>query len=93
AEIFTIRKDTKFTTQIDVRLRIKYYLLSYLRRKERENKIATFDEIILEILPLLKNGSTPENQTVLTVLESVGERVGTDGWRLKKEGGVELSLF
>ncbi|MDR1023792.1 MAG: type I restriction enzyme HsdR N-terminal domain-containing protein [Prevotellaceae bacterium] len=83
-EVFTIRKDTKFTTQIDIHLRIKYYLLSYLRRKERENKIATFDEIILEILPLLKNGSTPENQTVLNVLEYIGERVGNDGWQLKK---------
>src|SRR5690606_31920658 len=37
-ERFTIRKDTKFATHIDVRLRIKYYLMSYLRRMERENK-------------------------------------------------------
>jgi hypothetical protein len=91
-EIFTIRKNTKFATHIDVHLRIKYYLLSYLRRKERENKIATFDEIILEILPLLKNGSTPENQTVLKVLEHIGERVGNNGWRLKRNG-EQLKLF
>lgn len=89
-EIFTIRKNTKFTTHIDVQLRIKYYLLSYLRRKERENKTAAFDEIILEILPLLKNGSTPENQTVLSVLETVAERVGTDSWRLKSTGQQNL---
>jgi hypothetical protein len=92
AEIFTIRKDTKFTTHIDANLRIKYYLLSYLRRKERENKIATFDEIILEILPLLKNGTTPENQTVLSVLEHIAERVGTDGWRLKSKNR-QMELF
>ncbi|MDR1023733.1 MAG: type I restriction enzyme HsdR N-terminal domain-containing protein [Prevotellaceae bacterium] len=89
-EVFTIRKDTKFTTQIDIHLRIKYYLLSYLRRKERENKVASFDEIILEILPLLKNGTTPENQTVLNVLEYIAERVGTDGWRLKQNGQTKL---
>ncbi|MDR1372417.1 MAG: type I restriction enzyme HsdR N-terminal domain-containing protein [Dysgonamonadaceae bacterium] len=91
-EIFTIKKNTKFTTRIDVRLRIKYYLLSYLRRKERENKIAVFDEIILEIMPLLKNGATPENQTVLNVLEDIAERVGTDGWRLKRKG-EQMELF
>jgi hypothetical protein len=91
-EIFTIRKNTQFSTHIDVHLRIKYYLLSYLRRKERENKIAAFDEIILEILPLLKNGSTPENQTVLKVLETVAERVGTNGWELKK-AKQQLELF
>jgi len=85
-ELFTIRKNTVFRTHIDVRLRIKYYLISYLRRMEREDKISTFDEIILYILPLLKNGVTPENQTVLRVLEDIADRVGQDSWRLKREG-------
>jgi hypothetical protein len=52
---------------------------------ERENKEPAFDEIILYILPLLKNGITPEHQTVLSVLEDIGERVGVDSWRLKRE--------
>lgn len=89
-EEFTIKKDTKFRTHIDVRLRIKYYLISYLRRMERANKPPHFDQIILEILPLLKNGTTPENQTVLNVLEDIAERVGQDSWRLKREGQATL---
>ena len=89
-EFFSIKKDTKFKTHIDVRLRIRYYLLSYLRRMEREKKIPTFDEIILYILPLLKNGTTPENQTVLNVLEDIAEHVGQDSWRLKREGQKTL---
>ena len=83
-ELFTIHKNSKFTTQIPIELRVKYYLTSYLRRKERENKTATFDEITLEILPLLKNGTTPEDQTILTVLENIAVR-RQDGWRLKRE--------
>jgi 16S rRNA G966 N2-methylase RsmD len=89
-EQFSIRKNTKFATHIDVRLRIKYYLISYLRRMERENKIPHFDEIVLAILPLLKNGITPESQTISNVLEDIAERVGQDGWRLKKEGQTTL---
>jgi hypothetical protein len=89
-EIFTIPKNTKFTTHIDLNLRIKYYLTSFLRRKDSENKIATFNEIILEIMQLLKNGTTPEDQTMLSVLEQIGERVGEDGWRLKQEGQKKL---
>ncbi|BAQ60319.1 hypothetical protein GM3708_725 [Geminocystis sp. NIES-3708] len=58
---------------------------------ERKNKTTTFDEIVLYILPLLKNGTTPENQTILTVLEDITERIGEDSWRLKGEG--QLSLF
>ena len=89
---YCIKKDTKFTTHIDVRLRIKYYLISFLRRMERENKSVTFDEIILEVIPLLKNGTTPENQTVLSVLEDIGQRSGDNYWTLKKTG-TQLDLF
>lgn len=91
-ETFYIRKNTKFTTHIDVRLRIKYYLMSFLRRMERENIPVTFDEIILEVMPLLKNGTTPEKQTILKVLEDIGQRTGDNYWTLKKDG-VELDLF
>jgi len=92
-ELYTIKKGSKFTAQIPVELRIKYYLISYLQRLEREDKKSpTFDEIILEILPLLKNGDTPENQTILTVLENIAERIGQNSWRLKREG-QQLKLF
>jgi hypothetical protein len=91
-EIFSIRKNTKFTSHLDVRLRIKYYLTSYLRRMERENRTPHFDEIVLNILPLLKNGTTPENQTILSVLEIIAERTGQDSWRLKREDG-QKTLF
>ena len=91
-ELFTIKKDVRFQTHIDVRLRIKYYLISYLRRMEREGKTSTFDEIILEILPLLKNGATPQNQTILKVLEDIADRVGQDCWRLKRDD-LQRTLF
>lgn len=84
SELFSIKKDTKFRTHVDIRLRIKYYLLSYLRRMERENKTPHFDEIILYIIPLLKNGVTPEKQTILGVLSDIGEHTGNDCWRLKR---------
>jgi hypothetical protein len=84
-EKYKIKKDGRFQTHIDVKLRIRYYLISYLRRMERENKSSTFDEIILDILPLLKNGDTPEHQTLLSVLEDVGERIDENRWRIKSE--------
>jgi len=90
SELFTIQKNTKFRTHIDIRLRIRYYLLSYLRRMERENKTPHFDELILYIIPLLKNGTTPEHQTILGVLEDMAEHVGNDCWRLKPKGQMTL---
>ena len=90
ADLFTIKHNTRFKTQLDVRLRIKYYLISYLRRMEREGKPTHFDEIVLNILPLLKNGLTPEHQTISSVLEDIAIRLGKDSWILKKEGQETL---
>jgi hypothetical protein len=89
---YTIKPGKKFLSHLDVRLRIRFYLMSYLRRMERGNKSPTFDEIILHILPLLKNGITPANQTILKVLTHIGEHIGNDKWRLKKDGQAQLFI-
>ena len=86
SEKYLLKKGQKFKTLVDVKLRVKYYTLSYLRRMERENKKASFDDIVLYIMPLLKNGITPDNQTILGILESIAERTDDDKWRLKKYG-------
>ncbi|MDR2034735.1 MAG: type I restriction enzyme HsdR N-terminal domain-containing protein [Helicobacteraceae bacterium] len=93
AQKFFIKKNAKFMTKIDVRLRIRYYLISFLTRLERENKSAHFDDIILEILPLLKNGITPQEQTILNVLESIAERADDNSWRLRRKGQGTLDLI
>ncbi|MFZ4789882.1 MAG: DNA methyltransferase [Candidatus Competibacteraceae bacterium] len=90
-ELFTIKKDRKFKTNIDLNLRVKYYLISYLRRMELENKKAHFDKIVFDIMPLLKNGITPEKQTILNVLEDIAVRVDEDSWKLKTQG--QQSIF
>lgn len=89
---FMIKEDGKFKTHIDVRLRVRYYLISYLRRMERQNTNPTFDETVLHILPLLKNGITPENQTILNVLADIAEHIGNGRWRLKTGGQQMLFI-
>lgn len=89
-EKYHIRKNTKFKASIDVHVRIRYYLIAYMRRMEHQQHFPTFDEIVLHIMPLLKNGTTPEHQTILSVLEDLADRVGHDKWRLRKEGQQHL---
>lgn len=84
-EIYTLKKDTKFTTHLDVRLRINFYLVSYLRRMEREKYNPEFNEIVYNIMPLLKNGITPPHQTILSVLENIADHIGNDRWKLKTD--------
>ncbi|OQW93434.1 MAG: DNA methylase [Beggiatoa sp. IS2] len=91
-ELFSIRPERSFKTHIDVQLRIRYYLIAYLRRMQRENKTPSFDEIVLHIMLLLKNGTTPENQTILKVLEDIAIRVGANRWKLKEAGQFSLNF-
>jgi hypothetical protein len=58
-------------------------LISYLKRKKAQRVDPTTDQLILDIMPLLKNGITPENQTILNVLETVAEKIESDKWRIK----------
>ncbi|MEJ7576888.1 MAG: hypothetical protein WKF74_07780 [Pyrinomonadaceae bacterium] len=90
SQTYQIRKNTKFRARIDVHLRVMYFTISYMRRMEHEKYYPTFDDIVLNIMPLLKNGVTPEQQTILNVLERIAERVGEDRWRLTTEGQQHL---
>lgn len=83
-QLFSIKKDAKFKTHVDLRLRVRYYLISFLRRMATQKKAVSFDEIVLYVLPLLKNGITPEHQTILNVLEDIAERAGEDEWELRE---------
>jgi len=90
-ETFHIRPNKKFKTTIPLDLRIRYFLISYLRRREQHKEYATTDEVILHVMPLLKNGITPENQTILKVLERIAEKRDENTWKLKEKG--QMSLF
>lgn len=89
-QTYHLKKNAKFRTQIPIEARIKYYVVSMMRRLAREGKYPHFDEIILEIMPLLRNGVTPDNQTILGVLEEIAVRVGDDSWKLKEIGQGHL---
>lgn len=90
SQTYHIRKNTKFKSQLPVELRIKYYLVSMMRRLAHQNEYPSFDDIILDLMPLLKNGITPDDQTILSVLESVADPFVGDKWKLKDEGQGEL---
>lgn len=88
---YQIRKNTRFKSHIPLELRVRYFVVSFLRRAGFEQHLPTFDDVVLHVMPLLRNGVTPEEQTIRTVLEEVAERVGVDRWRLQTK--PQLGLF
>ena len=89
-EKFNLHKNKKFKTKIPLDLRIKYFLYSYLKQKERQKEDPTTDNIILDIMPLLKNGLTPEKQTILIILRTIAEEFEKGKWRLKQNGQTKI---
>jgi DNA modification methylase len=78
---FHLKTNFKFKTHIPTTKRIQYYLTSYLKRENSLNKYPTMDDIILYIMPMLKNGTTPEKQDIQIVLKEIAQ---------EKNGGYEL---
>ncbi len=66
--------------------RIRYYVISCLRTAG----LATFDEIVTKVLPLLTNGHTPSNEDIGSVLKQVA--ISRDGihWQLKDPSFLAL---
>jgi hypothetical protein len=91
-QVYQLRKNTKFKTQIPLPERIKYYLVSYMVQQHRHEVYPRFDDIVLNIMPLLKNGITPKHQTILGVLRRVAETVGDGRWKLVQGRQMELDL-
>ncbi len=89
---YHIPKGQKFKSHtIPLELRTKYFLLSYLRGAKRQNKKTYFDDICLEIIPLLKNGISPSKALIKEVLESIATPMQQSGeWVLK---GQKAGLF
>jgi hypothetical protein len=88
---YIIRENEDFRSKLPLEQRIKYYLIGYLRRVDNSGRIPTFDEIIYNVMPHLKNGVTPNEEDILAVLEVVAERVGGNGWRLRD--AVQGNIF
>jgi len=90
---YHIKKGQKFKSHsIPLELRTRYFLISYLRGAQRQGKRAYFDDICLEVIPLLKNGVSPSNELVREVLEQIAiANKNTGEWRLKES--KEPSLF
>ncbi|WP_219884600.1 hypothetical protein [Merismopedia glauca] len=90
--LWRIRPNTKIGCFIPLEDRIRFYLIDYLQLMEREGKKATFDQIILNVMPNLINGKTPANQTILNVLEAIAFSPDSKHWQLRKGGSTQIEL-
>ncbi len=90
---YHLPQNKKFKSAIPVELRLRYFLLSYLKRQHQDGIDLEFSDIVQSIMPLLKNGITPENQTILNVLREWARETPSRRWRLLDAGQMRMDGF
>lgn len=83
-ERWHIRPNVKVGSYIALDERIRFYLTDYLKSVSREGGHATFDDIILNVIPNLVNGKQPSEESVLDVLRSIAYSPNNLHWQLNE---------
>lgn len=87
---YHIKKGAKLKSHnIPIEKRAQYFIVSYLRSMQRQNKSVSFDDVCLECIPMMKNGVVPSEDLIRDVLEKVAIKRG-DKWHLKE---ANMGLF
>ena len=81
-----IKSTTKIGCHIPIEKRIEYYLISCLNRAEKEGRKIGIDEIVMEVIPFLRNGMTPSNQDIISELKRIATSTDAMTWALIKTG-------
>lgn len=80
-------KSKKLGSYIPLKDRVNYYLISFLRRKQK----ATLEEIIPYVLPRVINGETPSGQEILEELKKIA-RFDHGYWVFNQNSGLQSSF-
>src|SRR5439155_1364058 len=83
--LWQIRPTTKLGSYIPLAERIRFYVVDFLKRAERDHKPATFDEIVFGVMPNLINGVQPTKHSILEVLTEIADSPDKVHWRLQQE--------
>ncbi|MDE6978601.1 MAG: hypothetical protein K2O85_03425, partial [Helicobacter sp.] len=88
---YHLREDSSFTNYaIPIEKRVEYLIRAFLGRTKESNQSATFDDIVLNIIPLSKNGIQANKKMIRDILGEIAYEDKDRKWRLKDE---ESSLF
>jgi 16S rRNA G966 N2-methylase RsmD len=79
-----IRPNKRLGSFVPLGDRIRFYLVDYLRRRERDgDPRCTFDDIVFHVMPNLVNGTQPTRQSLLDVLSRIAYSTDGKHWELR----------
>ena len=84
---YHLRPNTRLTAHIPLEDRLPYHLRSYLAHENAREHYPTSDEVVYTLIPLLRNGTTPSDQSVLGELQRAAHP-HKGGWRLNENDSL-----
>lgn len=91
-KVWRIRPNTKLGCSIPLESRVRFYLLDYLRKIERQGGKATFDDIVQNVLPNLINGEQPTKRTILQELRRIAVPLKDKYWVISTVKDPQIGL-
>ncbi|MCX8502139.1 MAG: DNA methyltransferase [Alphaproteobacteria bacterium] len=82
-EKYQLKPKQGFKTHLPTEDRVRYFVVNCLMKHQRQNSFPSLETIVSEVMPYLKNGTTPTDQTIIRVLGEVADRYGREGWQIK----------
>lgn len=94
-ETWHIPKNVQLGQFIPLDERVRFYMIDYLNRADRQGETVTFDAVAYNVLPELINGETPDNQTILSILQEIAHSPDGLHWKLSDlaKGKAQYSLL
>jgi hypothetical protein len=77
-----VKPGRKLGCHIPLEYRIRFYITDFLNQSVRLGKPATIDDIVLTILPKLKNGAQPTEQLIVREIRKIASPVEGKYWAL-----------
>ena len=81
-KIWRLKPGRKLGSHILLEHRIRFYVTDFLNQEARMGKRSTIDEIVLSILPKLKNGVQPTKQLIMDEMRKIATPVEGKYWAL-----------
>jgi len=91
--VWTLRENHSISNYIPVNDRIRFYLVDFLRQCDKRKSMATFDDIVFNVLPKLTRGVLSTEQTIVDELKKVAHSPDGLHWILSKDEQLEFSLL
>lgn len=92
---YHLRENASFSNYgIPLEKRVEYLIRTILSKAKSQNKSIKFDDLVLSVIPLSKNGIQASNKLIKEILNEVAiEDESAGEWRLKGERGMQGNLF